>query len=117
GPPGGPRPPGKTAVDEAGQAVLLPPLAAVLDRAGRDGPARRRQLGGLRLLPFGQTGPLGVVLRPRTRSGGRVRPQPVDNLRDVRLPPGGFLYRGGRQTLQPDLRPRPPRRSRSRDLE
>ena len=31
-----PHPPGRPAVDQPGQAVCLPPLAAVLDRAGRD---------------------------------------------------------------------------------
>ena len=92
-------------VDQAGQALGLPPLPAVLDGRGRDRPAPRGQLGCLRLLPPGQAGALRVVLRPRRSPGGRVRRRPVHDLDDVGLPPPGPLDCLRRQPGQPGAGP------------
>ena len=62
------------AVDQPGQPVGLPPLAAVLD-ACWPSPAcpAADSSAALALLPPGQAGALRVVLRPRPRSRRRVR--------------------------------------------
>ena len=63
-------------VDQAGQALGLPPLPPVLDGRDRDRRALRGQFGGLGMLPPGQAGALGVIRRPRRSPGGRVRGRP-----------------------------------------
>ena len=87
GPPGRAAPALDPLVDQAGQALGLPPLPPVLDGRGRDRQALRGQLGGLSLLPLGQAGALDVIGRLRRRPGGRVRRRPVHDLDDVGLPP------------------------------